>query len=153
MIVKNPAGDTQGVWRQRVPGPQFPGVVSGVTFLTGLWLVLAPSIWDYGGTPGALAARWNDVIVGLLLTTIGYLRLRRAAHLTPVTATGVALGTWLLIAPFAMGYDEATGPTLQDISAGLLIISLTMTGHLVATGGVTGGVTGAEERQRNGGRR
>ena len=143
MTVKHSTGDTQGAWRQRVPGPQLPGVVSGVTFLTGIWLVLAPSTWDYGSTPGATAARWNDMIIGALLMTIGYVRLRRAVHLTPVTVTGVALGTWLLIAPFALGYDGATSPTLQDVAAGLLIIGLTMTGHLV--------VTGEAERQSNGG--
>ncbi len=143
MIVKHSAGNTQSLWRQRVPGPQLPGVVSGVTFLTGVWLVLAPSTWDYGDTPGALSARWNDVIIGALLMTIGYVRLRRAVHLTPVTVIGVALGTWLLIAPFALGYGDATGPTLQDVATGLLIVGLTMTGQLV--------VTGEAERQRNGG--
>ncbi|MFI7674184.1 SPW repeat protein [Actinophytocola sp. NPDC049390] len=142
MTDEHTTADKRASWRQRVPGPQLPGAVGGGTFLTGVWLVLAPPSWGYGAMSAAATTHWNDVVVGACLMTVGYLRLRGAVRLTPMTVAGLVLGLWLAIAPFALGYDEATSTTLQDIAAGLLVIGLTMTGHLA--------VTGETERQSNG---
>lgn len=46
-------------WQQRVPGPQLPGLISGVTLMLGIWLVATPLLWAYGDTGGGFDARWT----------------------------------------------------------------------------------------------
>jgi hypothetical protein len=62
---------TPTAWQQRIPGPQLPGFVSAVTLVAGIWLLLAPVVWDYGNTAGRFDAQRNALLTGLLLTAVG----------------------------------------------------------------------------------
>lgn len=122
-------------WRQRIPGPQLPGFVSGVTLLVGLWLLLAPAVWNYGGTGGGLDARWNDLLVGLLITAVGVSRLAGRIRLAPAGLIAGLAGLWLIAAPFALAYGfgtDSTRATANDMLIGLLIVTVTAAGHISA---------------------
>jgi peptidoglycan/LPS O-acetylase OafA/YrhL len=77
-----------------------PGLVIA---LAGAWLLT----YALGGGPVTLvewtAARWNTLICGIVLTITG-----ASGWLWSRTAVGVAgvVGTWLLVAPVLMRYDD-----------------------------------------------
>lgn len=127
-----PGQDHANAWRQPVPGPQLPGVVTGVTLLAGVWLLLAPALLGYGNPGGGFGPRWNDMLVGVLLVVVGATRLTRFARLAPVTVASVGLGTWLVVAPFVLAYGF--GPhsalvTFNDLVVGATVGFVAVLGH------------------------
>lgn len=119
---------------QRVPGPQLPGFVSGVTLLLGVWLVLAPFVWEYD-IDALVDARWHDTLVGSALAVVGYIRLTRPIRLIPVTVAGLVLGVWLTIAPFALAFDvvsDGMRVVLSEVIVGVVVTSLTLVGYIDA---------------------
>jgi len=122
-------------WRQRVPGPQLPGFVTGVTLLAGLWLLLAPAVLGYRDTGGGFDARSNDLLIGLVLTVVGLARLSGRVRLAAATAPALACGLWLIIAPFALAYGlgaNSSAATANDMLLGLMIGVVTVVGHASA---------------------
>jgi hypothetical protein len=134
-ILADPEPDGTGLWQQRVPGPQLPGLISGVTLLAGIWLVLAPYVWSYGDTGGGFDARWNDVLTGVAVAAAGYARLARPVRLITVTVVSVVFGVWLAIAPFALEYNLGADPTratVNDVLVGTLVTGLALVGYFHA---------------------
>lgn len=124
-------------WQQRVPGPQLPGLISGVTLMLGIWLAATPLVWAYGDTDGGFDARRNDALVGLALTAVGVARLTRPVRLVTATVVGGLLGGWLIIAPFLLHYGfgpDSTRATLNDVLVGLVVAGLSVIGYLSARG-------------------
>lgn len=120
-------------WRQRVPGPQLPGLVSGVLLASGVWLVLAPFVLSYGSTGSGFGARWNDVLVGLALTATAVARLTGAVRLGVASAVPLLLGLWLLMAPLVLAYGLRAGSTqatLNDMVVGLLVAAMATLGYV-----------------------
>ncbi|MDQ3404486.1 MAG: hypothetical protein M3548_14035 [Actinomycetota bacterium] len=114
----------------RVPGPQVPGLVSGVTLVLGCWLVVQSIDSVYG--PSAV---WNDRLTGAAATVLGLARATRMIRLSTATAVGLAIGLWLVVAPLVLDYGfirDSTTATLTDAAAGATILVLTMIGHLRA---------------------
>jgi len=129
-------------WQQRVPGPQLPGLISGVTLMLGIWLAATPQLWAYGDTGGGFDARRNDAFVGLALTALGVARLARPIRLVTATVVGGLLGGWLIIAPFLLGYGfgpDSTRATLNDMLVGLIVAALSVIGYLSAREGAPTG--------------
>lgn len=134
--------DRPGRWQQRVPGPQLPGLVSGVTLVLGVWLAITPFLWTYGDSGGGLDARWNDVLVGVALAAVGVARLTRPIRLVTATALGGLLGGWLTIAPFLLDYGfgpDSTRATFTDVLVGAIVAALAMAGYLNARDTVSTG--------------
>ena len=63
----------------------------------GLWLMAAPAVHGYSGT-----ARLNDTIVGAVAVTIAIIA--SSEVMRPLRFVTVALGCWLLIAPWFLGF-------------------------------------------------
>lgn len=125
----------EGPWRQRVPGPQLPGLVTGITLMLGVWLVLAPTFWTYGDTGGGFDARVNDVLAGVAVTALAVARLAGPVRLIAVTGAGVLLGGWLIVAPFLLEYGfgaDSTSATINDVVVGVNLVGLTVLGYLDA---------------------
>jgi hypothetical protein len=101
----------------------------------GVWMMLAPAMWTYGDA-GGLDARWNDVAAGSIVAGIGIARLIRPARWLPLTVTATAVGTWLLVAPFALAYgygEHATRAAVSDVVIGILVVVLTISGPAAAS--------------------
>jgi hypothetical protein len=134
-----PAGPPTA-WQQRIPGPQLPGFVSAVTLIFGVWLLLAPAVWDYGDTGGGFDARWNALLTGLLVTIVGVARLARWIPVGVASLLALLAGGWLFVAPFALAYGfgaDSTRATLNDVLIGTTLIVVTLLGHTSARMTVT----------------
>ncbi|HET9142702.1 SPW repeat domain-containing protein [Actinophytocola sp.] len=124
-----------GLWQQRVPGPQLPGLVTGITLMFGLWLILAPVWWTYGTTGGGFDARLSDVLAGVAVIALAIARLARPVRLITATLAAVLLGGWLVIAPFLLDYGfgaDSTSATVNDVVVGVNLVGLALLGYLDA---------------------
>lgn len=100
---------------------------SGLSLLLGLWLIAAPWALGYEGSP----AMWNEVLVGVTIAIVSIATILDPLRLAKVSWLTVALGIWLLIAPFILSYGpplaavEGVNPALwNDIFVGILIVVL-----------------------------
>ena len=75
-------------------------------------MALSPWIWGYDGEPGAIT---TDVTAGVAIVVLS-----AAGILFPsLLALNVLAGTWLMIAPWLVGYGSHDGPVgLSDTVAG-----------------------------------
>ncbi|SDD38924.1 SPW repeat domain-containing protein [Actinokineospora iranica] len=138
---------------RRIPGPQLPGLVSGVTLVLGCGLVVLSLHGDYG-TPTGFDAPWNDRIAGLAAAALGLVRVMRKTTLLAATTLGAVLGIWLLTAPMLVDYGfgvESTLATGADVVAGVAIASLSVLGHLHAGDSTasSGGAEATRDRARS----
>jgi hypothetical protein len=120
-------------WRQRIPGPQLPGLVTGVLLLAGCWLMLAPAVLDYADAGGGFGARWNDLLVGLVLAVVAIGRLTGVARLGLASAVPLVLGLWLMIAPLVLAYGlgpNSSRATVNDMIVGVLVAGIAAVGYV-----------------------
>lgn len=92
---------------------------SGTNIALGLWLMLAPFALAYSGTGAAVA---NDLIVGLVVLGLAWARVARPARYMSLSWTNVAAGTYLLFAPFLLGYGGVSAAVANDITVGVIVL-------------------------------
>ena len=86
----------------------------------GIWLMASPGMLGYSGT-----GRINDLIVGPIIATfaiIAFWEVTRA-----VGRANVALGAWLVIASWMLGYEENVIAPINEFVVGITIAALAMT--------------------------
>lgn len=93
---------------------------SGLTMIAAIWLIIAPFALGY---TFLAEAAWNDILVGIAVLALAAWRLG-----APVAAgaswAAVVLGLWLIIAPFALGYQGLREAYWNDILVGLIVAGL-----------------------------
>lgn len=82
----------------------------------GVWLVVAPFILAYGHK-GATA---NELVVGILLAALAWVRLRSPVDAWATWTSGV-LGLWLVFSPFIFGYVHPA-TYWNQLGVGILIV-------------------------------
>lgn len=98
--------------------------VSAVTFLAGVWLLLAPFVLDYAPVAAGLGAYWNDLVLGAVVALLALVRVVAPERVLWLSLVNAVLGAWLVAAPFVLDYHarayayEATG---NDVAVGLLV--------------------------------
>jgi hypothetical protein len=96
-----------------------------VTFLAGVWLLLAPFVLDYAPAPDGVGAYWNDLVVGGAIAVLALVDAVAPAQLVWFRFVNAVLGGWLIAAPFALDY-EARAYALRaignDVAVGLLVL-------------------------------
>jgi hypothetical protein len=92
---------------------------SGLNALLGLWLIVAPFALGYLEP----AARWNDILVGIVIASLAALRAFGRPAAPAWSWTNVALGVWLLIAPFLLSYNTSAA-LWNDVVVGLIVVVL-----------------------------
>ncbi|MFV2060075.1 MAG: SPW repeat protein [Gammaproteobacteria bacterium] len=85
-------------------------------FVLGLWLVASPFIGI--GVNNDVAAI-NSYTVGSVVIIISLLAITKPEIWEEYI--NIALGAWLLISPFVLGFSNISGPTSNQIFIGLLI--------------------------------
>lgn len=118
--------------RDPIPGPQLPGLVSGVTIVLGCWLIVLSIHGDYGA-PAGFDAAWNDRLVGAATLALGILRALGRTPLMFATVAGTSIGGWLVLAPLLLDYGfsaDSTLATLSDFAIGATVAALTVAGAL-----------------------
>ncbi len=98
---------------------------SAVTFLAGVWLVIAPFALDYTATGGGFDGYWNDVAIGIVIAVLALVRAVAPREVPWFSLVNVGLGAWLLVAPWVLAYNElidATGATINDMVVGAIVL-------------------------------
>ncbi|HHI92820.1 MAG TPA: hypothetical protein ENK04_04785 [Gammaproteobacteria bacterium] len=89
--------------------------------LLGTWLVLTP-FFGIGGFSDVAAI--NSYLTGAAVAVFAIAALARP--LLWEEYINLALGVWLISAPFILGFSSQTGPTLNQVIVGLLIGSIAL---------------------------
>jgi hypothetical protein len=92
-----------------------------VNAVLGAWLVLSPWVLGFQAETNAL---WNFVIVGVLLvaTALGAIFLPRVWE----EWTESALGLWMVVSPWIVGFSMHEAPKADAILSGLVILTLAL---------------------------
>ena len=101
--------------------------ISALTFLTGMWLVLAPFALDYPATGTDFHGSWNDLVVGSAIAVVALVRIALPVRTSALGLVNVGLGVWLVIAPTALAYNtvfDASPATWNDIIVGVTVMVL-----------------------------
>lgn len=109
-------------------------LAAGLTLLAGMWLVVAPYVLSYADL-GGLDGYWNDAVIGGVLAVLGLLRLASSARAVPLSVATAALGAWLIVAPFGLGYStEAPRASWNEAITGGAVLLLGLLGLALALG-------------------
>jgi hypothetical protein len=92
-----------------------------VNAVLGAWLVLSPWVLGYQGETMALG---NFVVVGVLLvaTALGAIFLPRVWE----EWTESALGLWLVVSPWIVGFSASEAAKANAILSGLVVLTLAL---------------------------
>lgn len=100
-------------------------VASAVTFLAGVWLIIAPFALNYTATGGGFDGYWNDVVIGIAIAVLALVRAVAPREVPWFSLVNVGLGVWLIVAPWVLAYNElidATGATINDMVVGAVVL-------------------------------
>lgn len=86
-----------------------------INTIVGLWLMAAPSALRYAD----FTAKNNDHIIGPLIATFAIIAYWEATRV--VGKWNIALGIWLLAAPWILSYEDTTA-IINDMAAGALVV-------------------------------
>lgn len=100
---------------------------SELLVMTGLWLTLGPLIFDHHAAIAAYAG-WSDVIAGLSLVALGYVRAVHPAGTARISLATAVVGAWVMLSPLVRGYAGSTGATWNDLVTGAVVIALSAAG-------------------------
>lgn len=98
--------------------------VSGINVMLGIWLMISTyAIMGFHNFP---AARTNNLIVGILVATFGFIRASDPQH--PWWGWfNVVLGVWLIISPFVLGFSSDRVALCHNIIVGVMVAILAWT--------------------------
>jgi hypothetical protein len=89
-----------------------------MNILLGLWLIVAPLLMAYAGGYAGTAA-WNSYLVGLGLVVVPLLGLIKPLPLRQWLV--LALGIWLLVAPFVLGFANEAVAMWNTVLTGVVV--------------------------------
>jgi hypothetical protein len=96
---------------------------SWVNFILGLWLIVASFALGFSHVPGAAA---EDVILGVLIAVFALWAASTVAASGP-SWVEFALGVWVVIAPFVLGYSAASAVEVtNDVIVGAVVLLLAL---------------------------
>ena len=98
---------------------------SAINILIGIWLILSPFVVT--AFVGLQNARWNNVIVGILVAIFGLVRLSNYSK-TGWSWCNFVLGIWLIISPFALAFSSVTVAVWHNVIVGIVVGLLAWSG-------------------------
>jgi len=102
-----------------------------INILLGAWLIVAPFILGYSGSPAESAV---DIAVGVVIISCSWWILAAMRGRVGASAIQILGGLWLMAAPFYFHYVKMSRVFANDLIAGLLIaiVGATATGMIAA---------------------
>jgi SPW repeat len=90
--------------------------------MIGVWLVASPWILTYSSPDivGLVLASWNFIIVGITLITLGLMAI--TSYRLWQEWLDVAAAVWLIVSPWALGYQAMPTALWNAIICGLAVI-------------------------------
>jgi hypothetical protein len=99
-------------------------LLSTVTLLAGVWLTLSPSALGYGDPDIPFGGVWNETVVGITMAVVALIRILTPAASASLSLVNVALGGWLIVAPFALDSGAAMADAVwNDVVVGAIAIA------------------------------
>ncbi len=98
---------------------------SGINIIFGIWLIIAPFVLGYTRMEVAM---WNDIILGIAVAVIAFIRTMGAGQ-APASWVNIVLG--ICFAPFILAYGDNPTPRWDDIILGILIVIFAWSGSAV----------------------
>lgn len=92
---------------------------SGINLIAGIWLFI--SAWAVTSMMGA--SRSNDLIFGIIVFVLSWIRMANRSRAGVASWLNVLCGIWLIIAPFALGY-QGGGQTWNSVVVGIIVAVL-----------------------------
>lgn len=89
--------------------------------LTGLWMIAAPFVLNFEQNN---AAQWNHIIVGLAVAAMAGIRASDPDHREGISWVNVALGVWMIAAPFILDYAAIEQAQMNSIIVGAIVLAL-----------------------------
>lgn len=89
--------------------------------LAGVWLIAAPFVLNFEQNN---AAQWNHVIVGIVVAALAGVRASDPDHREGISWMNVALGVWMIAAPFVLDYAAVEAAQTNSIVVGAVILAL-----------------------------
>lgn len=86
--------------------------------LFGVWLVISPFVFGHAEA-GAGAVVWNPVLVGVAVVVFAIAVLRKTQEWEEWIL--LALGVWMILAPFLLGYAGIVEAMWNSVIMGLLV--------------------------------
>src|SRR5437868_6650497 len=94
-------------------------VATGVDLAAAVVIVLSNAFWRFGTGPGPLIVNVAVGVVIALVAVVRMLDLNQASWLSWLLA---ALGLWIAVSPWFVGFARATEPLLwSNVLAGMLV--------------------------------
>ncbi len=94
-------------------------VGSGINLVLGIWLIISPFLLGHSDV-----SFWNQIIVGLIIAVLAAIRAFGAYDAPWMSWVNVALGIWLIISPWVLGYSVVASALWNDVIVGVLVIVL-----------------------------
>lgn len=123
--------------------PALASVASGVAFLAGVWLALAPFALDYAPAGEGFEGYWHDIVIGAAIAVLALVRSLAPRHLPGLSLVNVTLGVWLVFAPIVLGYEPWPGSTTAAVNN-------VFVGGVVVAMGLLSAMATYRRRKRNG---
>jgi len=106
-------------------------LASGLTVVVGIWEILAPFVLGYSLVPPPTI---NAVLIGFIITILASIRFFGAFDAAWLSWINAALGVWLILAPFILGYRDAA--MVNDIIVGIIVLMLGTWSALLSADGI-----------------
>ncbi|MHA6793790.1 SPW repeat domain-containing protein [Pseudonocardia bannensis] len=123
--------------------------MSALTFLAGIWLIMAPFALNYQNLGPGFDGYWNDVVIGAAIALVALVRMASPYRSAAVGVVNIGLGAWLILAPFTLGYNlgaDAMAATWNDIIVGVIVIVLATISAVLGRRGQRADRTGKADR-------
>lgn len=98
---------------------------SWLVAILGIWLIISPWVVGFAGQE---AAFWNTLITGIVILLVALGAARSASSST--SWLNVALGIWLIVSPWVVGYSFLEAATANDVVLGVIVGLLALTASL-----------------------
>jgi len=105
---------------------------SGLDVLAGLWILISPWVVGFQMVNSALT---NNVLFGIAITVLAAIRFFGAFDLAALSWINALLGVWVLISPWALGFDYSHAPMINNVIMGIVVIVLAICSALATVDG------------------
>ncbi len=92
-----------------------------LNLILGVWMIVSPWALAYADKPRPM---WNAVVIGVLIAALALLTLFKV--LAWEEWVSVALGVWLAISPWILGYSTVTAAMRDAVAVGVVVALLAL---------------------------
>ena len=97
---------------------------SGLDILAGLWLIISPFALQYSSLTIAV---WNNILAGIAVALLASSRTVGDGYKNASPSwANVAIGLWLIISPFILGYTLESIAYWNTLISGIVVVILAL---------------------------